>query len=907
MFTLAAIVFGVRYLVYRQDYELIRQHLAVRLEASTGFELEISGPLELPYSLIPSVVFHRVVLNNPAVETDSKLLSAKDLRITIEILPLLKREIVVRESSLSAVDLNLEVDENGNANWISEASGGTLPTQLAIYIINFSELDLSYRNLQTDVTFDSYVDQLSLEAPTGHGPIAMTLIAQHNGTPVLMNGRLGSSEEILTGKGFSVDLSLDVGGADIALMGRVGQIKAGEVGSLRLQAEGNNLHELEGLLDFPIPITGDYSLETNLSALDGAISAADIAAEIDWQDSHLTIGGSVQDVGTWSGLELVADVSGGDAADVSRLIEATSLPHTDSYKFSGEIRGDWPRLSVSRATGSLTRGDLAMDLAGGVDDIVAMNGIDLELIVSGTELSSVPELSALELPMTDFFEIEGRLSGSASQVSVTEVKSTARRGQHRMELSGDIDDLATFGGIDAQFVAVGSDLSELNETLTLNFPATQNYRVSAALTGNAHNLSAGDVVISGVAAGLQFDMNGGIGRVFELQDVNLQTLIAVDDFSSLGSYFGTSLPVTEPIELHGRLTGSAPDLTLEDFSGRSGHTQVSGSVRLQTDERVGIIGSVTSGVIDLRPYLTAAREITEARKTSMSGQVFSDEPFDFRLLDLLDVRLALENLELTLLAGNLIVHQATLSSQLGNLTIEPVELTRGDSVIRGHFYLDRQAQPEFDVDLSIENIDLNSLLDDLGIRQNYEGTLDIAANVQSRGNSVRQILANVDGKITAIVGKAWVPEASVSLRTPGLILGLLPRIKPRKDLNVECGISQLDVKDGVIDVTVLYLDAGQMHMFGGGTIDLRAEKLDLRLSPRPTRSPILAHNMDIVVSGPLSEPEVSKAGAAKAVAVDIGKYALFGPPGLLLPTEISRSHPCVGSLQEYRREQTGED
>lgn len=874
----AAVVLGVNFLVSRQDHELIRQQIIAHFETSTGLKLQIGGPLELPYSLLPTVVFHDVVLSNPAVETGRKLLVAKVLRVTIEVLPLLRDEVLIHNSSLSSVELNLEVDEDGNANWISEAAGTTAPAQIAIQSIDVSNISLSYRNLLSGLTISDHVNELRLDRPVRHGPVAMKLSAEHNGV-------------------------------NMTITGHVDRFEAGEPTGLRLrlEADGNNLRELAGLIGIPVPETNSFSLAATLSTLDGALSASDIAGEIDWQDSRLVIGGNVQDVRAWGGLDLIASVSGDDLSDISLLQQGTSLPHTDSYVFSGEVRGDWPSLSVTQLTASMTREKLTINLAGNTDNIAELSGIDLTLIASGTDLASVPELSPLELPMTDFFEIEGRLIGSVSQISLTELKSVARRGQHRMELSGDIDDVASFGGIGAQFVAVGSDLSELNEIFTLNLPVTQNYRVSAALAGNGHNLSARNVVIEGVAAGLRLDMSGGIGRIFELQDVNLETLIAIDDFSSLGPYFGTNLPQSEPIDLHGHLTGSAPDLTLEELSGRSGHTQVSGSVRLQTDERVGITGSVTSGVIDMRHYLMAARENSEARTTSTGDRIFSDEPFDLGILDFADVQLAVENLELTLLAGNLFVQQATLSSQQGNLTIEPMELTRGDSVIRGNFRLDRQTQPEFDVDLSIENIDLNSFLDDLGIRQNYEGTFDLAANVQSRGNSVRQILANIDGKITGIVGQARIPEASVSLRTPNLILNLLPRIKRRADLDVECGISQLDLKDGVIDVGVLYLDAEQMNVIGDGTIDLRAETLDLRLSPRPTRSRILAHNMDIIVTGPLSEPEVSNVGAAKAVAADVGKYALFGPPGLLLPTERSRSHPCVGSLQEYRRQQTTED
>jgi len=38
------------------------------------------------------------------------------------------------------------------------------------------------------------------------------------------------------------------------------------------------------------------------------------------------------------------------------------------------------------------------------------------------------------------------------------------------------------------------------------------------------------------------------------------------------------------------------------------------------------------------------------------------------------------------------------------------------------------------------------------------------------------------------------------------------------------------------------------------------------------------------------------------VFADHAKYELFGPLGLLLPTEVLRKHSCAESLEEFRAE-----
>ena len=109
--------------------------------------------------------------------------------------------------------------------------------------------------------------------------------------------------------------------------------------------------------------------------------------------------------------------------------------------------------------------------------------------------------------------------------------------------------------------------------------------------------------------------------------------------------------------------------------------------------------------------------------------------------------------------------------------------------------------------------------------------------------------------------------------------------------------------DGIVDVPMLYVDSRQLRMIGGGTIDLRNESYDMRLQPRPRGTRIFAHNIDLLLTGSITDPEYSTTGAAKTVATKYGKFVLLGPAGLFIPTGKSQKHPCAGSLQEYREAQ----
>jgi hypothetical protein len=670
---------------------------------------------------------------------------------------------------------------------------------------------------------------------------------------------------------------------------------------------GDDLSDVSSLIDIAsLPTTDSYNLSGTLRGDWPSIGVSEAQVSLWRNEIALDASGSLADVANLAGIDVLLGVRGQNLSDLSPFV-GQELPPTRTYHFSARLNGTWPRLSVSAASAKLTRENEVMDLAGSIDELADLSGMNLDVSVRGKNLSSILELSRFEPPATDQFEFKGQLIGSASQLFMSNMEAVVERGQHRLMLSGDIDDFAEFGGIDLQLSAVGTDLSELNTTLGLDFPPTQGYRLSAALAGDAHSLSARDVVIEASAPGARLELRGNVGRVQDLHEMDLEMLISVDGFSSLSPYFGTHLPESEPMELTGRLTGSAPDLNVDRFTLRSGESLVMGSAGLRTGERLSIVGSVSSGVFDLRPYLVAARDEYEESVETKNDRMFSDDPFDFSYLDVFDAQFRLDNLELLSSPGNVLVEHATIGLKDGSLTIDPMELKRSDTTLSGHFVLDRQTEPAFDADLSIEKVDLGTFLQDIRVRDIYEGRLDLALDLRSRGNSVREVMAKLNGEFAAFVSEARIPDTNLSLRSIDLILGMLPWIKRREDLIVNCAISQLDIDDGVVNVKLMYLDSAQMRMVGRGTIDLRTEKLDLRLLPRRRGTRILAHNIDLLVTGPLVEPKISSVGAAKAIAVDYGKYTLLGPFGLLVPTGRSRKHPCVGSLQEYRQQQAAED
>ena len=336
---------------------------------------------------------------------------------------------------------------------------------------------------------------------------------------------------------------------------------------------------------------------------------------------------------------------------------------------------------------------------------------------------------------------------------------------------------------------------------------------------------------------------------------------------------------------------------------RMGDSFVEGRASIIVGKRMSVDASVSSGILDIRPFLVAAHEEAAAGTEPTRDRYFTDEPFDFSYLDGFDARAILDELQLVWSAGTASVEHATVELNQGSLALDPMLIAREGAKLDGHCRLERDAGNRFDADLSVEGVNLAKMMADLGFEEPYEGTLDLDVDLEGAGDSVAEVMAGLSGRLSVFVSEARIPNVNLMLRMTDLLFGQLPWADKTEELVVECAISHLEAKDGKVEVQTLYLDGTQMRLLGGGTVDLATEELDLRLAPRPVGAQILAHNVDLLVRGSLLEPDGSTTGASKAVARTYGRYLVLGPAGLLVPTGGSKKHPCVGSLQEYREQQ----
>jgi uncharacterized protein involved in outer membrane biogenesis len=143
------------------------------------------------------------------------------------------------------------------------------------------------------------------------------------------------------------------------------------------------------------------------------------------------------------------------------------------------------------------------------------------------------------------------------------VQLAARSSNIDLNISGAIEDLPAYKGLDLQLDGSGRDLSEIGTTFGQKLPATDQFAFKGHLTGSAKALMRADVQGSASRGSLRFVLNGTVQDLLALGGMDLASSISGRDLTAFGEMFGVKLPATDEFEIRGRLRGSTEKLALQ--------------------------------------------------------------------------------------------------------------------------------------------------------------------------------------------------------------------------------------------------------------------------------------------------------------------------------------------------------
>jgi len=423
-------------------------------------------------------------------------------------------------------------------------------------------------------------------------------------------------------------------------------------------------------------------------------------------------------------------------------------------------------------------------------------------------------------------------------------------------------------------------------------------------------------------------LNGTLEDPVAFKGADVRVRLTGPDMGLLEPLTGVPIPRTPPYQMTGKVDlEGLQTIHLDDFQGRLGSSDVSGSIAMQPSGKqengkskpvvtmdlrsnrvdltdfAGFIGGTpgSSKTANLTPQQKA-----ELAKSRASSKLLPDTPISVPRLNWADIhvkyhgaRIEEQNIPLDdvsvvadLVDGHISVHPASFSVGKGRLVanMDLVPVSGKDVHARA--------------DVRMQNLDVARLMKATRTFQGA-GSISGVGAIDATGNSMASLLGNGNGEIKMAMAGGNLSAVLVDLT--GLHFGkaLLSALGMPDQTPVECFVGDLVLKRGLLDFRALTLDTSEAIVNVGGDVNLANETLDLALKTDSKHFTVGSLPTRINISGTFKDPTIRPgAEVAARAGATAGLAALFAPlailPTIQFGTSDAEDARCGALLQQAR-------
>ncbi|NJC40809.1 hypothetical protein GGQ87_001067 [Brevundimonas alba] len=399
--------------------------------------------------------------------------------------------------------------------------------------------------------------------------------------------------------------------------------------------------------------------------------------------------------------------------------------------------------------------------------------------------------------------------------------------------------------------------------------------------------------IAGVGTRLVAD--GAITRPFDLGQFNATLRLQGRDLADIYLLTGITTPNTPPYRLAGKLTRDDAKFTFADFTGRVGSSDLSGDVVVdKTGDRRRVDADLRSRLLDLddlAAVLGAKPQVTSSGDTVASsgapGRLLPDAPLNVERLRVMDGTLKYRAAQVK--RNELDVRRVELGADLekGILNLDPVAFTFNRGELRGTAKINAtRNRPYSAIDFRLRGYPLESIVPARNGAPTVTGRALGRARLEGPGASVHDFAANSKGSVSLVVPQGQMRAAFAELLGINVTAGLGKLLGGDTSTSeIRCAVADFSVSGGTATARTFVIDTTPVLAQGSGTIDLRAETLNLRIDGETKEARLVRLWSPITVQGPLTAPKVGVDAGSVAGQVGLAAAlgALINPLAALLP------------------------
>ncbi len=265
------LVAGAVIAVLTVDVNRFKPQIVAAAENATGRKLDIAQDMKL--SLWPlGIGVKQVSFANASWGSRPQMATVGEFTAQVDLMALIGGQVKVDSLVLNDVDLLLEKDRQGRANWdfagqkpapqqqpqsqspaqpAPHQSGGTVIP--AVQNVSLKNVRLAYRDAQAGSQNNVVLSELTVKQASG-GLLAVKLAADVDGKAVTADGTLGSLGDLMSGsRPWPVKMTATLPGAKAGIEGSIAQPMQGKGLALKLTVDAPDLSKVAALAGASAP------------------------------------------------------------------------------------------------------------------------------------------------------------------------------------------------------------------------------------------------------------------------------------------------------------------------------------------------------------------------------------------------------------------------------------------------------------------------------------------------------------------------------------------------------------------------------------------------------------------------------------------------------------------------------
>jgi len=280
------------------DYGRYKDDLDKMVQDATGRELTIAGDLDLALSLTPKLTVTDVTFANAPWAGDRPMMTLNRLNAQVALRPLLSGRLEIDFIELDGLELVLQTDGAGKANWefatiASQPDAGDVQKQVektaqklkltpSVSAVRIRNAHVTYIDGATGAELEGDFKRADFTAEGVDSPLKGEFVAIYNDVAVQAQAELGSLGLLIASKGapFPVNLKVSAGNVSADIVGSIDQPSAGMAVNMRIHAQAPGSKSLSKLAGVVLPDVGALNVRANVSGAGAAFSVQGLEATL---------------------------------------------------------------------------------------------------------------------------------------------------------------------------------------------------------------------------------------------------------------------------------------------------------------------------------------------------------------------------------------------------------------------------------------------------------------------------------------------------------------------------------------------------------------------------------------------------------------------------------------------------